>query len=110
MLGALKRASHLAGTRYGPGGLSVPNITPDPETGIGAWSALDLVFFLRTGFTPAGDDVQGEMREAIDDGLRHLTQEDLEAIAAYLKGLPAIRNPVNATAPAPAAQSFGDDW
>ena len=112
MLGATKRARHMAGSRYGPGGLSVPNITPDVETGIGAWSALDLVFFLRTGFTPAGDDVQGEMREAIDDGLRHLTQADLEAIAAYLKSLPAIRNRVSSTgaAAAPAAGSFGGDW
>ena len=112
MLGATKRARHMAGSRYGPGGLSVPNITPDAETGIGAWSELDLVFFLRTGFTPSGDDVQGEMREAIDDGLRHLTQADLEAIAAYLKSLPAIRNRVSTAgaAPAPAPGSFGDDW
>ena len=88
----------------------MPNITPDPETGIGAWSALDLVFFLRTGFTPAGDDVQGEMREAIDDGLRHLTQADLEAMAAYLKAQPAIRSPVRTASPAPAASSFGSDW
>ena len=110
MLGASKRARHLAGSRYGPGGLSVPNITPDAETGIGSWSELDLAFFLRTGFTPAGDDVQGEMREVIDDGLRHLTQADLEAMAAYLKALPAIANRVSTTAPAPAAASFGDDW
>ena len=110
MLGASKRGGHLAGTRYGPGGLSVPNITPDAETGIGSWSEVDIVFFLRTGFTPGGDDVQGEMREAIDDGLRHLTQEDLEAMAAYLKALPAIRNPVRTSAPAPPAASFGDDW
>ena len=110
MLGSLKRGQHLAGTRYGPGGLSVPNITPDAETGIGSWSEADLVFFLRTGFTPGGDDVQGEMREAIDDGLRHLTQEDLEAMAAYLKALPAIRNPVRTSAPALPAALFGDDW
>ena len=110
MLGALKPGQHLAGSRYGPGGLSVPNITPDAETGIGSWSEIDLAFFLRTGFTPAGDDVQGEMREAIDDGLRYLTQDDLAAMAAYLKALPAIRNPVRETAPAPAAGSFGSDW
>ena len=110
MLGALKPGQHLAGSRYGPGGLSVPNITPDAETGIGSWSELDLAFFLRTGFTPAGDDVQGEMREAIDDGLRYLTQDDLAAMAAYLKALPAIRNPVRATAPAPTTGSFGSDW
>lgn len=110
MLGATKRARHMAGSRYGPGGLSVPNITPDAETGIGTWTERDLVFFLRTGFTPSGDDVQGEMREAIDDGLRHLTQADLEAMAAYLKSLPAIRNPVSTSGPVPALDSFGDDW
>ena len=104
MLGSLKRGPHLAGSRYGPGGLTVPNITPDTETGIGSWSEVDLAFFLRTGFTPYGDDVQGEMREAIDDGLRHLTQDDLEAMAAYLKALPAIRNPVS-TAPSPPPRS-----
>ena len=56
-----------------------------PRREIGSWSEIDLAFFLRTGFTPYGDDVQGEMREAIDDGLRHLTQADLEAMAGYLK-------------------------
>ena len=110
MLGALKRGPHLAGSRYGPGGISVPNITPDAETGIGSWSEIDLAFFLRTGFTPYGDDVQGEMREAIDDGLRHLTQEDLEAMAAYLKALPAIRNPVSPTPSPTPAFSSGSDW
>ena len=110
MLGALKPGQHLAGSRYGPGGLSVPNITPDPETGIGSWSEIDLAFFLRTGFTPYGDDVQGEMREAIDDGLRHLTQADLEAMAAFLKALPAIRNPVSPIPSPPPAFSSGGDW
>ena len=110
MLGALKPGLHLAGSRYGPGGLSVPNITPDVETGIGSWSEVDLAFFLRTGFTPYGDDVQGEMREAIDDGLRHLTQADLEAMAAYLKAVPAIRNPVRTTPLPPPAFSSGGDW
>ena len=101
---------HMAGSRYGPGGISVPNITPDAETGIGSWSEVDLAFFLRTGFTPYGDDVQGEMREAIDDGLRHLTQADLEAMAAYLKALPAIRNPVSTSPSPPPAFSSGGDW
>ena len=110
MLGATKRGRHLAGTRYGPGGLTVPNITPDRETGIGSWSEADLAFFMRTGFTPGGDDVQGEMREAIEDGLRHLAQDDLTAMAAYLKTLPAIRHAVTVTAPAPTAASRDNDW
>ena len=110
MLGALKPGLHMAGSRYGPGGISVPNITPDAATGIGSWSEVDLAFFLRTGFTPYGDDVQGEMREAIDDGLRHLTQADLEAMAAYLLALPAIRNPVSTSPSPPPAFSSGGDW
>lgn len=110
MLGALKRRGHLAGSRYGPGGNPVPNITPDRETGIGAWSESDLAFFLRTGFKPDGDDVQGEMREAIEDGLRHLTQADLEAMAVYLRAVPAVRNAVTGIGRTPAAISPGDDW
>jgi mono/diheme cytochrome c family protein len=109
MLGSLKRGRHLAGSRYGLAGHAIPNITPDDETGIGSWSVSDLVFFFRAGFKPDGDDVQGEMREAISDGLRHLTQEDLEAMAAYLKAVPAIRNTVARTPPR-ARSGGGNDW
>ena len=107
--GGLKRGKHLAGTRYGPDGHSVPNITPDSETGIGGWSEADLVFFFKTGLKPDGDDVQGSMRETIEDGLSHLTAQDLAAIAAYLKAQPAIRHAVRATRLPPAATSF-DEW
>ncbi len=96
--GGLKCGKHLAGTRYGPDGHSVPNITPDSETGIGSWSEVDLVFFFKTGLKPDGDDVQGHMREAIEDGLSHMTPEDLAAIAAYLKTQRAIRHPVRGQA------------
>ena len=106
--GGLKRGKALAGTRYGPGG-SVPNITPDSETGIGAWSVGDLMFFFQTGLKPDGDDVQGEMREVIEDGLRHLSKEDLLAIAAYLKVVPPIQHAVR-PAKRHGASSYHDDW
>ena len=93
MAGGLKRGKTLAGTRYGPGG-AVPNITPDSESGIGSWSIGDLVFFFQTGLKPDGDDVQGEMRDVIEDGLRHLSKEDLRAIAAYLQAVPPIHHAV----------------
>ncbi len=95
MLGGLKRGLHLAGTRYGMEEGIVPNITPDFQTGIGDWSVPEIVFFLRSGLKPNGDDIQGHMREVIEDGLRHLTDEDLEAIAVYLKSVPSKHNPVN---------------
>ncbi len=107
--GGLKRGKPLAGTRYGPGCATVPNITPDTETGIGNWSEGDLVFFFRSGLKPDGDDVQGEMRDVIEDGLRHLSDEDLRAIAAYLKAKPAIRHAVR-PAKQRAASAAYDEW
>ncbi len=109
MVGGLKSGRQFAGTRYGPGGHSVPNITPDRETGIGDWTSGDLLFFFKTGLKPDGDDVQGDMREVIESGLRHLSDVDMRAIAAYLKSMPAIRHavrPVKKTA----AESTYDEW
>ncbi len=42
-LGAPDPDRFLAGAPAGPGGKEVPNITPDPETGIGEWSVDDIV-------------------------------------------------------------------
>ncbi len=94
LLGAVDNDDFLSGTTSGPDGEIVPNITPDAATGIGDWSTKDLVFLLRTGFLPNGNDVQGGMREAIDDGLKFLSQADLEAIAAYLKSIRPIDHQV----------------
>ena len=99
LLGAVDKDDFLSGTKSGPDGDIVPNITPDQATGIGAWSTQDLVFLLRTGFLPDGNDVQGGMREAIDDGLKFLSQADLEAIAAYLKSIPPIDHQVRKKRP-----------
>jgi hypothetical protein len=74
----------LAGTPDGPDGQIVPNITPDPATGIGEWQKSDIVELLKTGATPEQTTVKGAMREAIADGLKDLSDEDLAAIADYL--------------------------
>jgi mono/diheme cytochrome c family protein len=62
----------------------VPNITPDPATGIGQWDQKDIVTLLKTGRTPDDAAVKGAMREAVQDGLKFLTDADRQAIAAYL--------------------------
>ena len=93
-LGALDDDMWLAGTADGPDGEIVPNITPHPATGIGDWTEGDLVTLMKDGLKPNYDDVQGSMGEAIRDSLSHLTDEDLAAIAAYLKALPPIDNKV----------------
>jgi mono/diheme cytochrome c family protein len=92
--GGFKKNMAYAGTRQGPEGEAVPNITPDAETGIGTWTIEDVVFLLKTGIKPSGDDVQGLMAEMIDNGFKHLSDDDLRAIAVYLRSLPPVRNDV----------------
>jgi mono/diheme cytochrome c family protein len=89
-LGAMWSGQRLAGTPNGPDGQLVPNITPDPGTGIGKWEKSDVVELLRTGTTPEQSKVKGAMRETIQDGLKYLSDGDLEAIADYLFAQPAI--------------------
>jgi mono/diheme cytochrome c family protein len=89
-LGAVRSGEPLAGTSDGPDGQLVPNITPDPDTGIGKWEKEDVVELLKTGITPEQGKVKGAMREVIEDGLKYLSDSDLEAIADYLFAQPAI--------------------
>jgi mono/diheme cytochrome c family protein len=89
-LGATRSEQRLAGTPDGPDGQLVPNITPDPDSGIGKWDKDDIVELLRTGTTPEQSKVKGAMRETIQDGLKYLSDSDLEAIGDYLFAQPPI--------------------
>jgi mono/diheme cytochrome c family protein len=95
MLGAVRSGMRLAGTADGPDGQLVPNITPDPATGIGKWEKEDVVELLRTGTTPEQGKVKGAMRETIQDGLKYLSNADLDAIADYLFAQPPIVHEVS---------------
>ena len=86
-LGGLETDQWLAGGPNPEGEGRIPNITPGSRS-IGSWSEGDLVSYFQTGFTPDYDSVGGSMVE-VQKNLSHLPQEDLEAIAAYLKAVPA---------------------
>ena len=93
LTGAMVSDMAFAGTEDGPDGGAVPNITPDPTTGIGDWSASDLAFFLQAGMNPDGDFAGGEMAEVIR-GTAKLDGEDRAAIAAYLLSIAPIENQI----------------
>ncbi|WP_202526161.1 c-type cytochrome [Sneathiella litorea] len=93
-LGGTDNSLYLAGTANGGEGEKVPNITPDTETGIGDWSEGDIVSFMKDGMMPDFDNVQGSMEEVISHSTSKLTDEDLAAIAAYLKSIPPINNKI----------------
>lgn len=73
---------------------TIPNITPDPDTGIGDWSKADIADALETGFKPDFDSFGSNM-VAVQQNMAKLTQEDRNAIAAFLKSLPPIRSAAN---------------
>jgi len=79
----------------GPEGSAVPNITPDRETGIGGWTEEQIADYLGTGNKPDGDVAGGLMMEVIQGssaGYKDLTKADREAIARYLRSIPAVKN------------------
>jgi mono/diheme cytochrome c family protein len=83
-----------------------PNITSDMREGIGGWSEAQLVTYFKTGAAPGQGTAVGPMAETVHDSLRHLTDEDLGAIAGYLKSTPpqasyAQNRPSTLTGPTP---------
>jgi mono/diheme cytochrome c family protein len=89
---------YLAGSEVGfqiPG-LGIfypPNLTPDPATGLGAWSADDIVKAVRTGERPDGRILAPAMPYG---HYGKLTDADAYALAAYLKSLKPVRHQVPA--------------
>lgn len=69
-----------------------PNLTPDKKTGLGDWSQDQIVAALRTGARPDGRQLAPIMPW---QAFATLTDEDADAIAAYLKSLPPMENKVS---------------
>jgi mono/diheme cytochrome c family protein len=86
-LGAVQDTHELQGTPDGADGEAMPNITADPDGGIGSWSISDIEYFLDIGMLPDGDFVGGSMSAVVEDNTSRLTREDRLAIATYLKSL-----------------------
>jgi mono/diheme cytochrome c family protein len=92
VLGAVRPSRLLSGDPHGPDDQKVPNVTPDPETGIGNWSVDDIVKVLESGERPDFDTVGGAMREVVE-GTKALSEADRRAIAAYIKSVPPVVTP-----------------
>jgi mono/diheme cytochrome c family protein len=72
-----------------------PNLTPD-ATGLGAWTADQIVAAIRTGATPEG---RGLVPVMPWPNLSALSDEDAYAIAAYLQSLDPVSNEVPGPVP-----------
>ena len=72
------------------GGWVAPNITSDPASGVGRWSTDELALFLKNGHVTNKAQAGGGMAQAVENSLRYLSHDDVQAMAAYLKTVPAI--------------------
>jgi len=75
------------------GNITTPNITPDSETGIGAWTDDQFVRAVRDGIRPDG----GRLYPAMPfTAYTKMSRNDVLAIRAYLKTVEPVRHPVKA--------------
>ena len=75
------------------GTLYSSNITPDRETGIGAWSAGDFLRAIHKGVRPDGTHLYPAFPYA---AYTYLTDDDVQAIWVYLGSVRAVNNPIPA--------------
>jgi mono/diheme cytochrome c family protein len=71
-----------------PGRIVAPNITPDAETGVGAWNDDQLARAIREGI---GHDGRALFPMMPYQDFRNMPDEDLASIIVYLRSLPARR-------------------
>jgi mono/diheme cytochrome c family protein len=86
------------------------NISSDKATGVGGWRDDDLVSYLSTGHADGHGTASGPMGEAVDRSLSQLVPEDIRAVVAYLRSVPATASPdlpATVAPPAPASHKDG---
>ena len=66
-----------------------PNLTPDPETGLGKWSDVNFVNAMQKGIGPDGTHLIPAFPYT---SYAHMKVEDVLDIKAYLDSLPPVKN------------------
>lgn len=87
------KGAPLAGGRPLPtpfGSFYTPNITPDPETGIGRWSEADFKSAMRKGVAPDGSNYFPAFPYT---AFAKMTDEDMHALWLYLRSQKPVQQP-----------------
>jgi len=87
IFGGIVAAKRFSGGLTADGKHKVPNITQGGA--LAKWSQSDIETALSLGLTPDGDSLGGDMAPVVRN-LSQLPKDDIAAIAAYIKSLPAI--------------------
>ena len=97
-LGGTNLKADLAGGMIPMLNWYAPSLTSDAEAGLGNWQTKHVVDLLKTGVSERGA-VFGPMSEVVYKSLQYLTDNDVLAMAEYLKSLPQTASPADAAGP-----------
>jgi len=87
LMGAIENSKAYTGSVID--GWYALNLTSNPLTGLGKWSAEDIARYLKTGSYKGKTTTLGPMQEVVHNSTSKLTDADLLAMATYLKSIPA---------------------
>jgi mono/diheme cytochrome c family protein len=104
LIGEPDPARALAGSQIGiaftnpatnalPGVVYPANLTPDPNTGLGNWTDAQIALAIRAGSPRSGLD-SGHLHVMSWPLYQKLSDQDMKAIVAYLRSIPAIEHRV----------------
>jgi mono/diheme cytochrome c family protein len=99
ILMAMSTRKTLAGAEVS--GWHAYNLTSDPASGLGEWTDAQLRQFLSLGHADDHGLAAGPMAEVVENSTRYLTAEDVQAVVAYLRDLPAQNSGYKVPAAAP---------
>jgi len=80
-----------------------PSLTSNREAGLGDWSIKDITDLLRTGVSARGV-VYGPMAEVVYNSLQYLSDNDVRAMAVYLKSIAEPSPPPPPTSAVPGTE------
>jgi mono/diheme cytochrome c family protein len=81
-----------------------PSLTSNKEAGLGDWSIKDITDLLETGVSARGV-VYGPMAEVVYNSLQYLSDDDIRAMAVYLKSLGQGSPPQSVVSDIPSVES-----
>jgi mono/diheme cytochrome c family protein len=109
MLGATEDKLGLSGGLIPNENWYAPSLASPREAGLAGWHRSEIVSLLKNG-TTARASVMGPMADVVFRSTRHLSDADLQAMAAFLQKLPeqtAAASPAEAPAPAASRRDVG---
>ncbi|HEY5928742.1 MAG TPA: c-type cytochrome [Burkholderiales bacterium] len=88
-LGATQDGQELSGGSIPMQNWYAPSLASPQEAGVQNWSTAEIVALLKNGVSPR-DAAMGPMAEVVFGSTQHLNERDLQAMAVYLRDLPAL--------------------